>query len=96
MCVLRRPYHKRSTPFAHTGVNFQAYRLDAITLGVPSANSLKLAFAGTNGQRFRIETSTNFTDWTPIATNTIGAAGYTNVPLPMTNSGSHFYRLVSP
>jgi hypothetical protein len=33
-----------------TSVNFQAYRLNAITLGAPSANMLNLAFAGTNGQ----------------------------------------------
>jgi hypothetical protein len=79
-----------------TGVNFQAYRMNAITLGLPSAISLNLAFAGTNGQQFRVETSTNFTGWTPIATNTIGAAGYINVSFPMNNSGSRFFRLVSP
>ncbi len=79
-----------------TVVNFQAYRLNAITLGVPSANSLNLAFAGSNGQRFRIEASTNFAGWTPIATNTISAAGYVSASFPLSNSASQFFRLVSP
>ena len=79
-----------------TGVNFQAYRLNAITLGPPSSNSINLAFAGTNGQQFRVECSANFTGWTPIATNAIGAAGYLSFSFPITNSGSRFFRLVSP
>jgi hypothetical protein len=78
------------------GINFQAYRRNAITLGAPSAISFNFAFAGTNGQEFRVETSTNFTSWTPMATNTIGAAGYSIVSFPVNNTGSHFFRLVSP
>jgi hypothetical protein len=79
-----------------TGVNFQAYRLNAITVGAPSATALNLAFAGSNGQRFQVESSTNLSAWTPISTNTIGAAGYLNDSFPMTNSGRQFYRLVFP
>jgi len=79
-----------------TGVNFQAYRVNAITLGPPSAISFNLVLAGTNGQQFRVETSTNFTGWTPIATNTIGSNGYLNVSFPLVPSGSRFFRLVTP
>jgi len=79
-----------------TSVDFQAYRLNAITLGALSGNSLNLAFAGTNGQQFRIETSANLTDWTPIATNIIGAAGYASLSFSATNSSGQFFRLVSP
>jgi len=79
-----------------TGVNFQAYRLNAIELVRAFDNSVNLAFAGTNGQSFRIEVSTNLSSWTPIATNTIGASGFMNVSFPMTDAGGQYFRLVSP
>jgi hypothetical protein len=79
-----------------TGVNFQAYHMNTITLGRALANSLNFIFAGTNGQSFRIETSTNFTAWTPITTNAISAAGYVNDSFPVINEGSRFFRVVSP
>ena len=79
-----------------TNVNFQAYRLNAITLGPPSPSLFNLAFAGTNGQPFTVETSTNCMTWAPVVTHVIGTAGYTNVSFPMSNSGSLFFRLVSP
>jgi hypothetical protein len=77
-------------------LNFQAYRMNAITLGAPSANALNLSFAGSSGQQFTVESTTNFMEWTPIATNTVGAAGYGNASFFMTNMGGQFFRLVSP
>jgi len=79
-----------------TGVNFQAYRLNAIELARAFDNSVNLAFAGTNGQSFRVEFSTNLSSWTPIATNTIGSSGFINVSFPMTDAGGQYFRLVSP
>jgi hypothetical protein len=70
--------------------------LNAITLGPPSPISFNLAFAGTNGQSFRVETSTNLAGWTPIATNTIGAVGYVSDSFPMSSSVGQFFRVVSP
>jgi hypothetical protein len=79
-----------------TGVNFQAYRLNAITIEASSANWLNLCFAGTNGQSFRIEVSTDLPNWRPIATNTIGASGVMNVSFHMTDANGRFFRVVSP
>ncbi len=94
--VFAPPFRIVSLGSNQTGVIFQAYRLNAITLGAPSANALNLAFAGTNGQQFTVESSTNLNAWTAVATNTVGAAGYTNASFPMTNSGRQFYRLAFP
>jgi hypothetical protein len=79
-----------------TGVNFQAYRMNAITLGPASPGLLNLGFAGTNGQAFTVETSTNCLTWAPLVTKVIGSAGYLDVSFPMSNAGSLFFRLASP
>jgi len=94
--VFAPPTQTVSLTSDQTGVNFQAYRLNAIDLARAFDNSLDLAFAGTSGQSFRIEVSTNLSSWTAIATNTIGASGFMNVSFPMTDTGGQYFRLVSP
>jgi hypothetical protein len=89
------------SPLANqTGVNFQAYRFNAITLTssptVPVLPTLGLGLAGNLGQQFRLQTSADLASWAVIATNTIGAAGYEVISLPLPSSGSRFFRLVSP
>jgi hypothetical protein len=94
--VFAPPTQTLSLASNQTGVNFQAYRLNAIELVQTFDNSVNLAFAGTNGQSFRIEVSSNLSSWTPIATNTIGASGFLNASFPMTDVGGQYFRLVSP
>jgi hypothetical protein len=49
--------------------------------------------AGAAGQQFVIESSGDLTDWTPVATNTLGAEPfYFSQPL-LPAPGARFYRL---
>lgn len=79
-----------------TNVSFQAYRINAINLGTHTNGVLQFTFAGSNGQSFRILSSSNLTQWTPLLTNALGPAGFLGVVLPPTNSFRQFYRIVSP
>jgi len=79
-----------------TNLCFQAYRINAISLGTPTRLALPLVFAGSNGQSFRILASSNLVQWNPISTNVLGADALMNFSVPITNSSSQFYRAVSP
>ena len=75
-------------------------RLNIPTLEMPSrlANGVfEIQLAGPVGSNYVIQASTDFTTWTPIATNVIPAAGF--IPIAdagATNYTRRFYRAVSP
>jgi len=79
-----------------TNVIFQAYRINAISLGTCANGGLQFTFAGSSGQSYRILASSNLTQWNPIATNALGANCLMGVGFPAANSSCQFYRVVSP
>jgi autotransporter-associated beta strand protein len=64
-----------------------------------SGGSFAMAFSGTNGQTFKILTSTNvslpMTNWAPLTSGTFGAGSVTYTDPAATNV-ARFYRIVSP
>jgi hypothetical protein len=81
---------------SQSAANFQAYRMDTMTLLPGMTNSISFAVVGTNGQQFTVESSSNLWMWTPAFTSVIPAGGYTNVSFPMTGSMFQFFRLAFP
>jgi len=81
---------------SQSAANFQAYRMDVMTLSPGMTNSISFAVAGTSGQQFTLESSSNLWMWTPTFTSVIPAAGYTNVSFPTTGSMFQFFRLAFP
>jgi hypothetical protein len=77
------------------GVDFRAYRWNALSLDDATNGVLHFVFAGTNGTTWRVLVSTNLGTWTPILTNTVGPASYFDCVLPATAPAS-FYRAMSP
>jgi fibronectin-binding autotransporter adhesin len=57
------------------GVNFLAYQLNALSIEAFTNSTLRMAFAGTNGQTEVLESSTNLVTWLPVSTNTTGSNG---------------------
>jgi hypothetical protein len=68
---------------------------NVLMIGAHGAGSLSLAYAGTNGQTYEIQISTDLMHWTSIQTNVIGPNGYSAVAVPVTNA-QQFFRAVSP
>jgi hypothetical protein len=52
---------------------------------------LHLAYAGTNGQTYRVLASSNLADWLPISTNTVGSSNLFHVFDAM-GERARFYR----
>ena len=77
------------------GVDFKAYRWNALSLDDYTNGILHLVFAGTNGQTQRLQASTNLAHWDAIATNAIGPSNYFETFIPMTG-GIGFYRTTYP
>jgi hypothetical protein len=76
--------------------DFKAYGWNTINMESVSNGTLQLRYAGTNGQTYRVLTTTNLTGpWLPEATNFLSASNYFDVSLPMTGP-SRLYRTVSP
>jgi hypothetical protein len=58
---------------------------------------LHLVYAGTNGQTYRVLTTSNLTgQWLPVTTNTLLASNYFDLFLPLTSDPGRFYRAVCP
>jgi len=56
-----------------------------------------LVYAGTNGQTYRVFTTSDLTDpWLLVATRTLLASNYFDLFLPMTSEQHQFYRAVTP
>jgi hypothetical protein len=58
-----------------TNINFTAYQFNALSIEGVVNGMLQLAFAGTSGQTEVLQSSTNFTQWTPVSTNIVGSNG---------------------
>jgi hypothetical protein len=78
-------------------IDFKAYRVNHLAIEPVTNGLMRLVFAGTNGQSFRAEISTNLTQWTDFSTGIIGANRLSEIydtngpPWP-----SHFFRIQSP
>jgi hypothetical protein len=79
------------------GVDFKAYRWNALSLESFSGGTLRLLFAGTNGLSYRVLFSTNLTDWIPVSTNVPVSSNLFEVLDPSVLSRpAGFYRTVQP
>jgi hypothetical protein len=67
-----------------------------LILGAYANGQLHLAFAGTNGQNYRIQTSVDLKLWNSASTNTLGVTGYQDKIFTTTNLPGLFFRAVSP
>jgi hypothetical protein len=72
-------------------IDFKAYRWNALSIEGVSNGVLHLAYAGTNGQTYRVLASSNLTDWLPISTNTVGSSNLFHVFDAM-GQRARFYR----
>lgn len=57
-----------------------------------AANQVSFRCNGHPGQRFCVERSHDFTQWTSIVTNTVSGSGYVNFAENIQSSGQRFYR----
>jgi hypothetical protein len=57
------------------GVNFKAYRRNALSIESSSNRVLHLVYAGNTGEKVVVEIASNLPDWTPYETNTVSANG---------------------
>jgi hypothetical protein len=77
--------------------DFKAYRWNTINVDSSANSTLHLVYAGTNGQTYRVLTTSNLNgSWLPVATNTLLASNYFDLFLPMTGGPLHLYRAASP
>lgn len=77
--------------------DFKAYLWNTINIDSTTNSTLHLVYAGTNGQTYRVLTTSNLPGpWLPVATNTLLASNYFDLFLLMTGEPLHFYRAVSP
>jgi hypothetical protein len=75
------------------GVNFKAYRWNALSMDGISGNLMYLAYAGTSGNSVQLLTSSNLFNWSAISTNTIGSSNLLEFRLPFsTETPRQFYR----
>jgi len=75
------------------GVNFKAYRWNALSLDEATSNQLKLVYAGTNGHTIRLLASSNLIDWVTVSTNTVGASNLLEFHVPVSlHTPKQFYR----
>ena len=58
----------------------------------PSANAMSLHLTGSTGQKFKVQSTSDFNSWTDVS-ETLTASGNIEVTVPATNSGA-FYRAV--
>jgi len=78
------------------GVDFKAYHWNTLSLDEVTNGTMHVVFAGTNGLTYRLLTSAEFRQWSPVATNTMGPDSFWELFLPVSNSGNGFYRAVTP
>jgi len=80
-----------------SNLNFEAYPWNVLTFEGSTGGLLRFRFTSQHsGQTFRTQVSSNLVNWTPIATNTLGASNYFDLSFPITSTISQFYRTVIP
>jgi hypothetical protein len=60
------------------------------------ANNLTITFSADAGQSYRLSSSTNLFDWSPVNTNTTVLAGTVQFVLPLTSAPRLFFRVQTP
>jgi hypothetical protein len=79
------------------GVDFKAYRWNALSRESFSGGTLRLMFAGTNGLTYRVLFSTNITDWIAISTNVpVSSNLFEILDTSVLSRPAGFYRTVQP
>ncbi len=78
------------------GVDFHAFRVNALSPEGTTNGQFHVVFAGANGATFRLFASTNLIDWQSVSTNTITANRTFDCFLPTTGKSLEFYRAVTP
>ena len=78
------------------GIDFKAYRWNVLSLDEVTNNTMHVIFAGTNGLTYRLQNSPDLRQWSTGATYTIGSTNYWEMFLPVSSSGSLFYRTATP
>lgn len=78
-------------------VDFKAYRWNALSLESAANGVLHLAFAGTNGQSYRMLASSNLVDWFPVSTNSTGTSNLFEFFDPtFLSNRTRFYKTATP
>jgi hypothetical protein len=78
------------------GVNFKAYLWNAMSLEGVTNSSIHVIVPGTNGVSYRLLSSGDLRQWTPMATNVMGPSSYWEMFLPVSGAGQQFFRTVTP
>jgi hypothetical protein len=78
------------------GINFKAYRWNALSLESTTNGVMHCVIADTNGQTYRVLTSTDLVQWLPVSTNTVVTSNYFEIFLPITGEPGRYYRTAIP
>jgi hypothetical protein len=77
------------------GVNFNAYRWNALSLDGVTSNLMQLRYAGTNGPTVRLLASSNLFHWVALSNNTVGSSNLLEFQVPVAlETPRQFYRTV--
>jgi hypothetical protein len=75
------------------GLDFHAYRWNALSFEAADTSSLHVTLAGTNGATYEVLSSPDLKSWTPFSTNVMGPSQLLDFSLPISGTKG-FYRSV--
>lgn len=79
------------------GVDFKAYRSNALVIERITGRTIRGVFAGQPGASYRVLSTTNLVSWTPWSTNTVETSGlFEFLPPGVPNNPPRFFQVVSP
>jgi hypothetical protein len=78
------------------GIHFKAYHWNALSLEDVTNGALHVMSAITNGQTVHLQTSTDFSSWSNLSTNTGNVANLLELHIPMGDEPALFYRWFFP
>jgi hypothetical protein len=74
------------------GVDFKAYRINALTVDSFSNQTVNVVYAGASGQVREVQRASGLGgSWTPYATNTVGPNGVFTLDVPVDGTALHHY-----
>jgi hypothetical protein len=77
------------------GIDFKAYRHNALSLEDVTNQTMHVVFAGGSGQSCRLLSSSNLLNWTPFTNHVIGPSSLWDLFLPI-DTGNRYFRSVTP